>query len=197
MEPVSWHCRDHANPIAPQQELHCFYLLKQRNLNTNIVDSKATSPFFSLHIKGSNGFQRKCWLGVHCIIASQTISFINRPVQERLFPLHSQWKFRGTHWRKLHWPGRKYGWTKIYIQNCFGDTCWIWLKRHQMASLQTIFASGARFGREIRVTFVEPLLWGRHWVDWDPFHTATHLISEAAQGDRCNWFHFTEEEQED
>lgn len=30
--------------------------------------------------------------------------------------------------------------------------------RRQMASLQTIFASGARFGREIRVTFVEPLL---------------------------------------
>ena len=43
MEPVSWHCRDTANPIVPQQELPVIYF--QWNNGNKLVAFKITSCF--------------------------------------------------------------------------------------------------------------------------------------------------------
>ena len=63
------------------------------------------------------------------------------PLQERLFPLHSQvsWNSEMFIGAKLCWPGRKHGWPKIYLQNFLGNKCWIWLQFSSVQSLSHVW----------------------------------------------------------
>ena len=63
------------------------------------------------------------------------------PLQERLFPLHSQvsWNSEMFTEAKLCWPGRKHGWPKIYLQNFLGNKCWIWLQFSSVQSLSHVW----------------------------------------------------------
>lgn len=87
------------------------------------------------------------------------------PVQERLFLLCGSVGIQRYSLKRscLH-LGQDMSWTKIYIQTCLCNKCWIRPNSHHTASVQTICALWTGFWRETKLTFVEALLWGRHWA---------------------------------
>ena len=86
-------------------------------------------------------------------------------MQERLFLLCGSVEIQRYSLKQscLH-LGEDMSWTKIYIQNCLCDRCWIRPNNCHMASVQTICAWWTGFWREAKLTFVESCLWGRHWA---------------------------------